>query len=119
MPLARPRIGKFGGYNPTAKKIDGARLYLKSAYSPVPLSSIAIRLHLIFTMPMPKSWSKHVRQEADGTPHIGRPDLDNLVKFTCDVGNGVLWDDDCTIYIINASKRWGVTGSTDIAIQTG
>lgn len=38
------------------------------------------------------------------TPHFIRPDLDNLIKFICDISNGIIFKDDCTISSIIAKK---------------
>ena len=66
---------------------------------------------------MPKSWTSKLRAESVGKPHIGRPDIDNLIKFTLDAGNGVLWTDDAIIAILEASKVWAEVGRTLISFE--
>ncbi len=36
--------------------------------------------HIIFVLPMPKSWSKKKQREMVGKPHQQKPDKDNLEK---------------------------------------
>lgn len=62
--------------------------------------------HIIFMMPMPKSWSKKKKLKMVGTPHKQVPDLDNLIKG---LGDAVYQDDSC-ISDISASKIWAEKG---------
>lgn len=65
-------------------------------------------------MPIPKKLSKKNRMLVVGIPHSKRPDLTNLIKFTEDALNGVLWEDDSIIYEIYAKKVYGETPKTVI-----
>lgn len=65
------------------------------------------RSHVIFTMPMPKSWSNAKKLQHDGKPHTQKPDIDNLVKALFDA----LFEDDSHIWRFSAEKQWGQTGS--------
>lgn len=50
---------------------------------------------------------KQKRSKAvDGTPHIIKPDLDNLVKSALDPFNGIFWKDDSLIYHLSVSKQY-------------
>ncbi len=62
--------------------------------------------HIVFILPMPKSWSKKKKKIMDGQPHTQRPDVDNLGKSVFDA----LYEDDSHIYDIRMSKFWGQTG---------
>ena len=66
--------------------------------------------HITFIIPMPKSWSKKRRSQMDGKPHRQRPDTDNLLKAICDA----VFDEDCTIWDIRATKLWGDVGSIHV-----
>jgi len=66
--------------------------------------------HVVFTLPMAKSWSKKKRAEMDGEPHLQRPDTDNLWKALADAVHG----EDSHLWRISAEKRWGITGSIEI-----
>lgn len=67
---------------------------------------------VVFTLPMPPSWSKKKRAEMDGAPHQQTPDVDNLLKATLDS----VFENDAHIWDIRATKFWGVTGSIEVRI---
>lgn len=58
--------------------------------------------HIVFLLPMPKSWSKKRKLESPGRPHQQRPDLDNLLKGIWD---GLL-EEDSMQYDVHATKIW-------------
>ena len=66
--------------------------------------------HVIFTIPMPKSWSKKRKDEMNGKPHQKRPDKDNLEKALLDS----IFEEDCMIWDSRVSKVWGESGSIEI-----
>ncbi|QKN82210.1 RusA family crossover junction endodeoxyribonuclease [Scandinavium goeteborgense] len=63
-------------------------------------------VHIIFIIPMPKSWSQKKRNQMDGQPHQQKPDIDNLTKSLLDA----LFDDDSHIWDVRTSKVWGEAG---------
>lgn len=63
-----------------------------------------ITLDVVFYMPIPSSWSKKRKSEANRHPHVSKPDLDNLVKLILDRAEGILFDNDNKIAEINARK---------------
>ena len=58
---------------------------------------------VIFWMPIPPSWTKEKKLEADGTPHTQTPDIDNLLKALLE---GVYRDRDAIVWSVWAEKRW-------------
>ena len=62
--------------------------------------------HLIFIMPMPKSWSKKKRDAMRGKQHQQTPDKDNLEKAVLDA----LYGDDSCVWDGRVSKFWGDKG---------
>ena len=62
--------------------------------------------HVIFNMPMPKSWSKKKKAEMDGEYHQQTPDADNLLKSVLDS----LYKDDSHICDIRITKKWSYIG---------
>lgn len=64
-----------------------------------PLDGI-LQLHAIFYMPIPKKITKQNENSIPGAHHYKKPDLDNLIKFICDVCNGIIYTDDSRIAII-------------------
>ena len=59
--------------------------------------------HIIFVLPMAKSWSKKKKLTHDGNPHQQKPDSDNLVKSLFDA----LFEEDEHIWDFRATKVWG------------
>lgn len=68
---------------------------------------------VIFTLPMPPSWSLKKRQELDGTPHQQKPDGDNLLKSVMDA----LKSDDATVWDVHVRKIWGKEGRITICTE--
>jgi len=66
--------------------------------------------HIIFTIPMPKSWSEKKKKENNQKPHEARPDVDNLCKAIMDA----VLDEDCKIWDIRITKLWGYDGFIEI-----
>lgn len=64
------------------------------------------RIHLVFYVPMPKSWSDKKKSAMSGLPHQQKPDLDNYVKAFLDA----LLQEDKHVYEISASKFWSHKG---------
>lgn len=62
--------------------------------------------HIIFYIPMPRSWSKKKRNEMNGKPHRQRPDTDNLFKALADA----IYGDDSHIHDVRISKVWSEKG---------
>lgn len=62
--------------------------------------------HIVFVMPMPKSWPAWKREQNNGRPHLQTPDKDNLEKSLLDA----LFDNDCKVWDGRVSKIWGVEG---------
>ena len=67
--------------------------------------------HIIFTLQMPRSWSKKIKEEMIGKPHQQKPDLDNMVKGVKDS----LLEEDSHIWDYRLSKYWGTEGSIKIS----
>ena len=66
--------------------------------------------HVIFYIPMPKSWSVKKKYEMDGKRHKQKPDIDNLAKALFDA----VLKDDSGISDIRLTKKWAYTGSIRI-----
>ena len=63
--------------------------------------------HVIFVLPMPKSWPKGKRKSFMGTHHQQRPDVDNLFKALADC----IFKDDSHISDVRITKIWGNEGA--------
>lgn len=62
--------------------------------------------HLIFMLPMPKSWPKMKRRMLDGQPHQAKPDKDNLEKALLDA----VYEEDSHVWDGRVSKIWAEQG---------
>lgn len=62
--------------------------------------------HVVFVLPMPKSWSKRERERMFGTPHLQTPDVDNLLKGLLDA----IYENDSMVWDIRVTKKWGNIG---------
>lgn len=72
---------------------------------------LPLRYHVIFILPMPESWSRAKRAEMNGSPHLSKPDKDNLEKALLDA----LYDDDSSVWDGRVSKVWGERGEIRVA----
>lgn len=70
-------------------------------------------MHIIFYMPMPKSWSKKMKAEMEGAPHklLKKNDVDNLIKSVFDT---LCPEGDGHIYDVRISKYWAAKGHIEI-----
>ena len=66
--------------------------------------------HVVFKVPMPKSWSNKKKQKFDGQPHQQRPDVDNLTKALLDA----IFDEDSEVWDIRTTKLWAYEGAIEI-----
>ncbi len=53
----------------------------------------------------------------EGTPHIKRPDLDNIIKFYLDALEGVCYDKDENVCVIQAKKIYSYKPRVEIEID--
>lgn len=114
------RSGKINQYDPQIKekilfqKKLRAQLCEKGIITEL-LSKEKYYVHLTFYMPFPKS---RLRKDTvvEDISHNKKPDLDNLIKFVLDCGNGLMWSDDSKIIFIKAYKGYGKEPHTIIEI---
>lgn len=76
-----------------------------------------IAVNVLFLMPIPKSWSKKKKAEAEGQYHTKRPDTDNLIKGLFDSLNNLVWKDDNQVCKISAKKIYSSKPGIEIEIK--
>ncbi|MCP4527504.1 MAG: RusA family crossover junction endodeoxyribonuclease [Aestuariibacter sp.] len=80
----------------------------------------AVAVVLTYYMPIPTSTPKYKREiwAKEYTPHVKKPDLDNLIKLTLDAicGKGLILEDDSCVANIKAWKVYSLNPRTEIAI---
>jgi len=109
----RPRFSRYKGrvktYDPQADDKKTVQWQLRSRMvGKEPLDG-PVSLSCIFIFPKPKS-----RKKLKEVFHTVKPDLDNLIKWIGDVGNGILWHDDKQIVSISSVKIYGESPKTII-----
>lgn len=116
--MARPRFNKKTGavFNCQAQQLNDQKLILRAQASKFERVSGPLIISVVLFMPIPQSWSKKKREAFHLQPHISRPDLDNMVKWIGDVGNGILYDDDAVICAMHAYKFYSLEPKTVISI---
>lgn len=119
IPWARPGFSAKRGYDQQLKLKRQYRLILQQQlpsdyiYTDAPKSLLAI-----FFMPIPNYAPKFKKEALNSNPypHFKRPDLDNLIKFLLDIGNGILYSDDSLIAHIDAHKIYNQNPRTQFTL---
>ena len=75
-----------------------------------------VALDLLFCMSIPLSTPKKHLKTILASPHIKRPDNDNLIKQICDGLNGIAWVDDAQVWSISARKLYSLTPGVMVKI---
>lgn len=83
----------------------------------MPLLEGPIHLDATFYMKAPESISKIKRAALFNKPHLFKPDLDNLIKYICDVSSNLLYHDDCVIAVITAKKVYDEKPRTEFTLR--
>jgi Holliday junction resolvase RusA-like endonuclease len=109
------KIGRI--FNARKAYITGYRFHLKSLYQQKPFRG-EVRVSYFFGFPIPKSWPKQKKEEAEqgGMPYPFRPDYDNLEKTYNDIIKGIVIADDDQIIKASAKKEYTTEPRTDITI---
>ena len=117
---ARPRVTMVGGkaraYTPK-KSADWERQIAREWTHE--RQSAAVRLDIVFGMPIPQSWSKK-QQDAAASGLLlpsKKPDIDNLIKAVMDALNGVAYDDDNQVIELSAKKVYAPEPSVCIWLR--
>ena len=107
IPLARPRFSKDGHVwdsQKPQKLVVG--LDLIKQLGSLPKFEDALSVDFKFYFPLPTRLSIEHEAKLKGSPHKKRCDLDNCIKMYLDCSIGVLFEDDCLVSTINASKMY-------------
>lgn len=118
VPKARPRVVR--GHTYTPKPTADYEKLVRQAFVEQKQSMEfgLLKIHIIFFMPIPKSWSNDKKQRAaDGILRPDtRPDLDNLYKSITDALNGLAYEDDSQIVTATISKYYSTEPKAFIKI---
>lgn len=118
IPQARPRLGKYGVYDPKASDKKKVISYIKSSYKLQDcIDNFPLAIKMTFFMPFPKASSKAYIQENYNNSHIKKPDIDNLAKFYLDIMKGFVYTDDSLVAKICLQKVYSTEPKTVINIS--
>lgn len=118
-PIALKRHRHVGKkcYDSQKKDKEVLQWHIKSLMKGLYAAHTALKLVIEYHMPIPKSYSKRKAEEALRGPHTKKPDLSNLIKFTEDALNGIVWEDDSLISEIEARKFYSESPKTVFKIE--
>lgn len=118
VPLSRPRANMAGRrfYNSQQGVMLSASIYLQSQHNVLKFYEGPLHLDVVFYFQFPKSFAKYKREQI--AYKDTRCDLDNLIKFVCDISQGVLFRDDAIIASISAKKVYDKDPRTEFTIQS-
>jgi Holliday junction resolvase RusA-like endonuclease len=114
IPLARVRFGQHRAWDSQKQLKVTSEITLVAQHGNRPKYSGPLRLNATFYMVIPPS---RERKSKPGYPHAVKPDLDNLVKYICDVAQKVLFENDSRIAEINCKKIYSKKPRTEFIIQ--
>lgn len=112
LPMAKPRMTKADAWKKRQCVLDywDFKNKINLIWQNQNLGEMPIPQKVIFHIPMPFSWSKKRQREMCGTPHLSKPDLDNLLKAFWDC----LLPSDSHCWQCWAEKRWSNRGEIEI-----
>lgn len=119
---ARPRFARIGKfvrtYDPQETEEGRFLFEVQKQWSRPPIEG-PLKVRCSFQMPIPKSTSKRKTKDMleEKIKHTKRPDVDNLLKFTCDCLNGVVFKDDSQIIYLGGGKFYSEEPKTLIMIE--
>ena len=99
----RPRVTKFGTYNPK-NYTDYKKVIALASKREFEVSSYALKMKIEFFFKIPKSWTKE--KKANTPHHTSKPDVDNLIKSIKDALNGIAYKDDSQVVSVFARKQY-------------
>jgi len=116
-PYPKPRWQKSDQWKPR-KCMDRYHAFQKDLKAALNGREVPMPCHLVFYLPMSKSWSAKKKREFFGTKHEYTPDRDNLDKAFWDAyfysqGSG----DDAHIWDCRATKIWVYQGQEGIEVR--
>lgn len=111
-----PHTKKIQAISPSKKNRIAFRKLLSSQYQDSPLvGGLSVLIECRF--PPPTSYSKKKREALIGKPKETKPDIDNILKFILDAGNGLLWKDDKQIAVVAIAKIYGLKPQVKLSIK--
>ena len=123
IPKGRPRfrsMGKFVQTYTDSKTRDFEALiaeHAKIAMGDMEPLETPLSVFLHFSLPIPASATKKVREALLATPHTKKPDIDNLCKSVLDGMAGIVFKNDGQIASLHAKKVYADYGFINVLIM--
>lgn len=123
IPKGRPRfrsMGKFVQTYTDSKTRDFEALiaeHAKIAMGDMEPLETPLSVFLHFSLPIPASATKKVREALLGAPHTKKPDIDNLCKSVLDGMANIVFKNDGQIASLHAKKVYADYGFINILIM--
>jgi Holliday junction resolvase RusA-like endonuclease len=121
--IVRTKEGKqfVSQYTPaqTRSEEGAVRMFAQLAMEGEPPIEGPIELRIAAYFPVPPSWSKKRGAMAlrGEIMHVGRPDLDNVVKLVSDGMKAIVWRDDSQVVTLSAWKKYDLLPRVVIEIR--
>jgi Holliday junction resolvase RusA-like endonuclease len=121
VPKQRPRLNRKTGtiYTPveTAQFEKEVAWQAKAAMKGNPPLEGPLSVVIGAWLPMPKSFTKPVKQAAIEGGVFPRGDVDNFAKSVMDALNGILWLDDNQVTQLTATKRYSSAPALTVTVR--
>ena len=105
-------------FDPQEKEKHATQVLIRNQMNGLKMpSDTALIMSLTTYVDIPKSWSNKKKKSMEGQPCISRPDMDNYLKFYCDVLNEIAYDDDKQITKIIAEKVYSSNPRVEITLE--
>lgn len=116
--LERARSTRKGfHYDPQAKVKQSVVESVKGQIEGFEKADGPIGIQVTFFFKLPKAWSKKKKDAHRHSFHTAPKDIDNLCKFLLDTFNGILYDDDRQVCLLQAAKAWDDKDYTVVKIS--
>ena len=118
VPASRPRVTRWSTYY--GKKYTNFKEEMLSLTSDIVFTPLEgnIFAQLQFNIPIPKSWTKKKKEAKNGAYCDNHADIDNYCKAILDSLNGVYYEDDKQIVMLQATMLWATEASIDCSFTT-
>lgn len=116
----RPRISKWGVYNPNAKQKEAAKWVLAEQMvsgGHIKAADGPIEVNLTFHMPIAKKLRSGAVNALEGQWCDKNKDVDNLAKFALDVLNKIAYEDDRLVSKLTCEKVYSQDPRVEIEVN--
>lgn len=117
IPLARARFRSNHVYDAQKHLKISSAIYLQSQHNGRAIYTNALKMYVIFFMPIPSGSTAKKRASLLDTYVWKKPDLSNLIKFIEDTATGILYHDDRLICSIEAHKVYDYEPRTELILH--